>query len=168
MKSRNGIIAAQDGKTIDSLPLAYDSSYGHLKIDTRDGVGHIGIYEGKCGKLVLNTSNTFKEEIFASYKHNLPFVPRVNCYMLIRDAPAFMASVIGRFAGGHIFYGGVPMSESVFVRITKERIEFVHRSGTIDATAYNSQLQDMVIRAKFMIFSNEVAGEPYQLEFPQI
>lgn len=168
MSYRTGIVAAQDGKTIRDTPQAYRSDYGHLSIDTREEVGHIGIYEGKCGKLVLNTSNTFKEEVFATYYHKLPFIPRVNCYMLIRDAPAILASLIGRYAGGNIFYGGVPMSESIFVRVDKDKIEFVHQSGTIDATAYNSQLQDVVIRAKFMIFSNEAAGAPYQINFPSL
>ena len=168
MSYRTGIQAAQDGKTIDDTPLAYDSSYGHLMVDIRDEVGHIGIYEGYCGTQTLTIANGFLEEIFLTIPHNLPFIPRVTAYMLIRDAPAFMAPLIGWYAGGHIFYGGVPMSEIILVRVDEKNVYFVHRSGTIDGNAYASQLQAVLIRAKYIINTNEMAGAPYEITYPSI
>ena len=168
MSYRTGIIAAQDGKTIDDVPQAYRSDYGHLLVDTREEVGHIGIFESKCGSQVLTVASNSKEEIFKTIPHNLPFIPRVSAYMLIRDAPAIMASTVGWYAGGYIPYGGFPVSESIFVRVDAKNIYFVHQAATSSATPYASQLQDVIIRAKYIINSNEAAGAPYEITLPFI
>jgi hypothetical protein len=163
MSNRTGIQAAEDGKHIDDRPLAYSSEHGHLMIDTRPGVKHLDIYDGNCGKQVLVVNNNRKEEIFYKIEHKLKYIPRVSVYMLIRDAPASLAFLIGRYAGGWIFTGGVPMSEGITTRVDEKYVYLVRYASMISTSDYTSTLQDMKVRAKIMINSNEVAGEPYEL-----
>ena len=163
MSNRTGIQAAEDGKSIDDRPLAYSSEHGHLMIDTRPGVKHLDIYDGKCGSQVLTVNNNRKEQVFYKIEHKLPYIPRVSVYMLIRDAPAALASIIGRYAGGWIFYGGVPMSEGIVTRVDERYVYLVHYASMISTGDYNSILQDMKVRAKIMINSNDVADESYEL-----
>lgn len=164
---KTGIIAAQDGKTIDELPLAYSTEHSHLKVDSRPEMNRLKIYDDKCGTQVLSViATTFGtavtvEEVFYKLPHNLKYIPRVTAYMLIRDAPPALASLIGWFAGGYIEMPGAPASESVFFRVDETHISFVHTASTFALTTYNSILQNMIIRAKIIINSNEAADEPY-------
>ena len=170
----SGIRAAQTGKTIDDRPLAYSSENGHLLVDAREELNRLTIYEGSCGPAVLNVVATTigvevgKEQEFHSVRHGLGYVPRVQVNMLIRDAPAALAYTVGQYAGGYIPMPGTPASEKVFVRVTENYLYLMHQAQTSDLTPYNSILQNMRIRAKIMINSNEVAGEPYDIPFQSI
>lgn len=171
MSYRTGIVAAQDGKTVDDSPQAYRSDYGHLLVDTRPEVGHLGIYEGTCGAAVLTVNDgEIKEQIFASYKHELPFIPRATAYMLIRDAPASVAFLVGRYAGGFFGLFGFPVTETVFLRVNETHIHFIHKVSHAkiggSPPAYNSIMQASKIRAKFIINSNEGPGMPYDTDNP--
>lgn len=168
MSYRTGIIAAQDGKTIDDTPQAYRSDFGHLLVDTRPEANHIGIYEGKCGSELMSIVNGTKEEIFFRIPHNLPFIPRVSVYMLIRDAPAALAPIVGWYAGGYFFSEGFLVNESVFVRVDEKNVYLVRRFSNGLSNSYSSQFQDVLIRAKYIINSNEMANAPYEVSLPII
>ena len=165
MSYRTGIIAAQDGKTIRDEPQAYRSDYGHLLVDSRPEVGHLRIYEGRCGPQ-LTASQSAVENIFMSFKHNLPFIPRVSVYMLIRDGLPDQAPLIGKYAGGIIIREAFPISEQIRFGVNGTDVYLKHNFAVADTQTFTSQLDQLLIRAKIIVNVNDVAGEPYESQIP--
>lgn len=176
MSYRTGIIAAEDGKTIDDVPQAYRSDYGHLKIDSRASAKHMGIIDTKVNvptRTVNGGADALFEDVFYTLEHHLPFIPRASIYMLVRDANPTLAASIGRYYGGNI--GIQPfgfINEGVFMRVNDKTIQLVRRLEAFNAgfpgTSFQSIMQDTLIRAKYMIFSNEAADTPYDTRLPYI
>lgn len=166
----SGIIAAQDGRTIEDTPLAYSSEYGHLKVDSRPELERLKIYEGTCGDSALSARRLnggpidTKQQVFYRLEHKLDYIPRVSVYMLIRDAPPVIAGFIGSFAGGFITNAGFPFEETIFFRVDEKYVYLIHRASALmfSDNPYTSLMQTTRIRARIIINSNEVAGEPYE------
>lgn len=174
MKTVSGIIAAQDGQTINNLPLAYNSSNSHLIIDSRESSGHLGIKDLYCGSQVWTLDSgiaSYNEEIFLEIYHGLPFIPKVLLYSLIRDAPPTFASFIGYYMGGYIDYGAAGVfNERIWAKVGKTSIKFMRSassSGVITDPAYrytmSSTFQKFRMRYKYMICSNEESSEEYEI-----
>lgn len=176
MSYRTGIIAAEDGKTINDEPLAYRSDLGHLKIDTRDGSNHLRLFDIKPSVPARNlnaaTDALFDDEFF-SIEHNLPFIPKASVFMLLRDAPATMATMLGRYYGGNIYVQQATFAtETIFMRVDAKSIHLIRRAQSYNigfpATNRTTLVQDTLLRVKYMIFSNEASSSPYDTTLPFI
>lgn len=175
MSYRTGIIAAEDGRTINDTPLAYNSSYGHLKIDTRPEVKHIDKFDITMGGPTWNTNagaDFSAEHVFFEIEHHLPYIPRASVYMLVRDAPASFVSLLGKYVGGTLYAGAAWWEERAFMRVDSKKIQLIRSIRAYNtgfpATTRTSQLQSCRVQVKYMIFSNEAAGTPYETSLPFI
>ena len=176
MSYRTGIIAAEDGKTINDTPLAYRSDFGHLKIDTRPSSKHMGLFDIKPN-VPTRTQNAgtdaLFDDVFWSIEHNLPFIPKVSLFMLLRDAPATMATMLGRYFGGNLYVQqAVSANESVFMRVDAKTVKLVRRAQSYNvgfpSTNYTTLMQDSLLRVKYMVYSNEASDTPYDTALPYL
>jgi len=176
MRSTTGIIAAEDGYTINDTPLAYNSSNSHLIIDSREESRHLGIVDMYCGSQIWTLDSgvaSYYEEVFYEIKHNLPFIPKVMLYALIRDTPAALSGLIGYYTGGYLnsVGGGFAIiREAIYARVGKTSIKFIRvasSDGTLTDPAYRftvqSEFHKVRLRYKYMILSNEESDEEYDI-----
>lgn len=170
IRTGNGIIAAQDGQTIND-DLAYDSRKSHLIVDTAPAAKHLGILEMKAGDVA--TTYTFAaggSRVVErwSIPHGLPFIPRVGVYMFVRDAGPQQASFIGEYSS-IISVSSFPIEDVFYYRVDATHLRLMYRftvRGTPNTTGnHTSMLQDMLLRIKYMIFNNVGSDEPYEGEF---
>lgn len=164
-----GIVAVEAGGTLQD-ELAYDSTLHHLLVDTRPGVDHVKIFETKGGLTSATyagaTGGVLNEEVW-KIKHNLPFIPRVALYMLVRDAPASAATFIGDYNSRIVVAAGLS-EDTVYYRVDKTHVYLLRRFEVFavpgNLNNYSSFAQDMLLRIKYLIFNNEALDEPYDGE----
>jgi hypothetical protein len=162
---RIGKIAASDGRTLNDEPLAYSSETSHLVVDPTPSKEHLKIMEMNGGSLVsVNTSVQNEQEfIFYSQEHHLDIIPRVSVRFYVRQVPAAMSGFEGQYSS-YLYIGGIPFYESIFFRVTKTHIYFIHKVGAIFVSPtqyYDSIMQDTLFRIKLTVFQNEGLDEPY-------
>lgn len=163
-----GIIVALDGETLDSDPLAYDSRLGHLLVDLDPVMQHADVFDTSGGTAPWTmTSNApqSREETIWSIRHNLPYIPRVQAYMFIRDADPMNASLLGYYASAFQTGGIGSKVEEIFFRVDKDYLS-IKRTMSVPlitpAQSFTSSLQDWLLQVRYIINSNETAGTPYE------
>lgn len=171
MKIGNGIVVAKEGGTIEDDEVAYDSLDSHLLVDSSSANAHMGIFElfgSPAATTYSYPAGGSKTEELWSIKHNLPFIPRVAMYMLVRDAPAALAAQIGSY-NSRTMYSSFPINEAVFFRVDTTHVRLMHIFAMQGATgptgSFTSVMQDVKLKVKYMIFNNIGANEPYDGEF---
>lgn len=169
MRTGNGIIVAQDGKTFGD-ELAYDSRQSHLIIDSAPALKHMDIFEIKAAAAATtypyNGGGSKTEERW-KIEHGLPFIPRVGLYMNVRDAAAAQAALIGDY-NSQVSVSSFPVEEMLYFSVDAQYVRLMYKftvSSTGQAGSYTSVLQDILVRVKYMIFNNIGSEEPYNGDY---